>query len=439
MKALAERVNAGQKVTEEELELLDIFRSKVVNPALAEVASLYTDYNDASPENKKGALKDLQDAQVRLKTLNIKPFFDDNAVTKLMDNGLFVEATKLYEMKMGLEYYQQLGRKKDNVNYTLEVVKNKLEDAKDQFADDVEVAMEKYDVKTGQVTGVARDYNREANAKQESAIRSIANIDTRINNERQMATRECTRYQGNQGTYQRCIEPYNQAILQLQADAKKIQEISSKEVARLNELSKEYATLEEQGRQYVKETTGEEAPAAEVLTPAEGVTQNSLARYAQSNPQIQYQQTYQPPQQNFMGSLMSGLLGGAGGQFNLQAGVGQSYNPYMYQQNYSNPYMMQSGAYANPFGQQTGNPWAAFTAGQGQYAATPYSNPYLPTGSNSGINPYQTSYNPFMQQQPQFGYNSYQPQQQQFGYNPYQQQSFGQQQSCWMCYGGSSF
>lgn len=383
VKKAAKAITEG-KYTEEDLKTIADFEKYVVQPKIDLANALYTEAEGLEGDDKAVRIEKMKKILGELNVYNNAPYISAALVKKLETDGRFTEAAMADGIKSIIVNHSRLGAKDAGIVITPEVAKLRTLKQKQLYAVELEGKKEKFEVRTGQTTGQAKD-----NAEMASRMRQ--NIQTRSQNFSQEIQEEYARTQ--QGGYcyknpfrnvQKCIQNSMERIQELQAQLQHFNQVDAQRAAEYDAKTAEYAKLEKEGRDYVARQNGD--PAQEnntvvdytVPTPRkdEGYTFNfqGTGQQQQQNQQ-QYQQNMNPMNQQQ-------------GMFNQQQ------NPYQQQQQYSNPYMQQGGQ-QNYMGQQ--NYGGQFNVGAN-------------FGGNSGG---------------QYGYYGQQQQQQ---YNPYQQQGYGQQQ-----------
>ena len=400
------------KYTEDDLKVMSDFDKYIVQPKVQTAAALYEEMLELEGDAKKQKQEELKKVLSEIAALKQKPYFTALHTKKLIKDGKFEEAEKLNTMVLTLESYQSLGSKKENVVHTPEVVRARIVQGIASFSDHLTKERETYEIRTGQITGMA-----DSNARLAADIRKTIEIRSRNFNQEiqtefgriQQPNGYCFRYYRNT---QRCIEDSVLRIRELQAVLKHYNDIDVARIAEYEAKEKEYRALEKEGQRYIATQNGEEgvatteapapvdttaAPArAEEAAPNNGVYSfdfnQSPQQQAQMTPQMQQYPTTPYANQNMFQS--------------------QQYNQYQYGYQQQQPFL----------GQQSYNQYGYQGGGQ------PY---YGQQGYNQYQNGYQAGGQPFYGQQglsANYSFNwgagagaqpMYGQQQQQFGYQPY--------------------
>lgn len=349
------------KYTEEDLKVLADFERYVVKPKIDLAVSLYEEMLELEGDEKKAKQEELKVILAEISSLNRAPYFLSAHTQKLIADGRFEEAEKLNGFKLLLENYQRLGAKQGNVVITPEVAAERVSSSKRAFAQNLIKEEEKYEVRTGQVTGNAQYYSN-------LAQRMKNNINVRSQNFSNEIQAEYARMQPNGYCYkyfrntQKCIQDSQERIQELMALLQHYNSVDTERAAEYEAKATEYAELEAQGRRYVAaqngEVVAEEAPATApapdttVPTPRaqdnpgmytfdfqNGAPQGQQQMYQNQAQMTPYQHQY--PMNPYQNQNMF-----------------QQQNPYMYQQQQYNPWLgQQSYGMQSQFGMQ----------GQGMY------------------------------------------------------------------------
>ena len=384
MKKASKAVTDG-KYTEEDLKTISDFAKYVVQPKIDLANILYTEAEGLEGEDKKVRLEEMKKVLAELNTFNNAPYVSAAVVQKLESDGRFTEASQTNGIKALIVNHSRLGAKDNGVVVTPEVAKARTIKNIQAYSTELEGKKEKYEIRTGQTTGQAKE-----NADMASRMRQ--NIQTRSQNFNQEIQEEYARTQ--QGGYcyknpfrnvQRCIQNSMERVQELQAQMQHFNQVDSQRAAEFDAKATEYSKLEKEGRDYVAVQNGDPIPQndapVDYTKPAPRADDGYTFNY-QGYGQQQTQQ-YQPQQQQQQG----------------------------YQQN-GYPYQQQQGVFnqQNPYGQQQSNPYQQSYMGQQNYGGQ------FNVGANFGAN----AGSPY-------GYSG---QQQQYG-NPYQQQGQQQGQGYW--------
>lgn len=342
-KKSAKAIEEG-KYTEDDMKVIEDFDRYIVQPKIQLANSLYEEMINLEGDAKKAKQEELKQVLAEIKTLSQRPYFLSSHTLKLIKDGRFDDAQKLDSVKLTLATYQSLGFKKNNVVITPEIAMNKIAIGRANFAADLEVEKERYEVRTGQVTGQADFYY-------DLSKQLRRNIEVRTNNYTEEMKLEyarvqpggyCTAYFRN---YQKCAEDSLARLQELQNILKHYNKIDAERADEYDGKAKEYEALETEGRRYIAAQNGEEYeeeprseerevdtvnPAPRANNGENGVynfnyTQPNMPQQPQQGyyqqPQMGYQQGFQ--QQPFMGQQAYGY---AGGQYGMQSGMGQGYS-----------------------------------------------------------------------------------------------------------------
>lgn len=370
-KKSAAAIQAG-KYTEEDLKVLADFERYIVQPKIDLAKSIYNEMIELEGDAKKAKQEELKVVLAQLTAYKAKPYFTGLQTKKLIADGRFEEAEKLNTIILGLENFNRLGAKQDNVVITPQVAHARVQAARVAFKAQLEAERENYEIRTGQTSGKAEYYSQ-------LATRMRQNIQVRTENFRAEMQAEAERVQQPNGycfkywrNTQKCAQDTLERLQELQALLEHYNKVDLQRAAEYDAKAKQYGELEAQGRRYVAAQSGEVPEETPEKKPEQTDTTVPTPR-ARTEEQPQqpgvYNFNYQPGQQ---------------GQPQQQA--------QMTPQNYQypvNPY-----AQNNVFQQQ--NPYAQ------------YQQPYM--GAQAG---YQFSWGGGQQQQMPYGY------QQQQQYNPY--------------------
>ena len=407
------------KYTEDDLKTIADFEKYVVQPKINLANILYTEAEGLEGEDKKVRIDEMKKVLAELATFNNTPFISAAVVTKLEGDGRFSEAAQANGIKAIIVSHSRLGAKEGGVLITPDVAKSRADNFKQAYVVELEGKKEKFDIRTGQITGQAQTYSQ-------LATRMRQNIQTRSQNFSQEIQEEYARTQPGGYCYknpfrnvQRCIQNSMERVSELQAQMQHFNQVDAQRAAEFDAKAVEYAKLEKEGRAYVAnqngETVDESNTQVDNTVPGrrneEGYAFNFQGTNQQQGQNGQQQNGNQYQQQNPYGQQQQYQQNtNSYGQQNMFS----QQNPYGQQQQYNNPYQQQQ----NYMGQQNYggqfNVGANFGANMGGQQS-PYGN-----YQQQGYGQQQQYGNPYQQQ----GYGQ---QQQQYG-NPYQQQGYGQQQ-----------
>ncbi len=249
---------ASGKYTEDDLKIVADFEKYVVKPQTEYVLKLY-DQLAATGGKDENIKKEFQEELVKLRALSAKPYFMSSHVQKLLDDGRFAEAEKMNTMKLVIHHYGTIGTRHNNVVATPDSAMKKIQKEKRQFTKLLVSEKEKYDVKTGQVTGTSdhliKQIARIRRAAEERSQNYAAEIDSEF--QRKQPGGHCTQYFRN---YAKCSADADARIQELQEDLIRRTKADAERIAELEEKAKSYHVLENEGRRYVAAQNGEETP-----------------------------------------------------------------------------------------------------------------------------------------------------------------------------------
>jgi len=261
VKKSAKNIEEG-KYTDEDLKILADFEKYIVTPKIEEATRLYNQMTSLEGDAKRAKQAELKVLLDEIKALNNKPYFQLAHTQKLINDGKFEEAEKMNGLKISLDNYSKLGSKQGNVLITPDVAIISVVRAKDEFAKASIIEQERYQVRTGQITGQS-DYYRNLSKRLENSIQvRTQNFRTEMQNEyaRVQPGGYCYAYFRNT---QKCIEDSLERIQQLQNLMNHYNKIDAERITEYNEKAEDYAKLEAEGRRYVAGINGEvieEAP-----------------------------------------------------------------------------------------------------------------------------------------------------------------------------------
>lgn len=361
VKKAAKNIEEG-KYTDEDLKVLADFEKYIVNPKIQKATQLYDQMTTLEGDAKRAKQNELKAVLEELKALNNKPYFLAAHTRKLMNDGKFEEAEQMNGIKITLDNFRKIGSKQGNVVYTPDMAVMNSVRAKDDFSKASIVEQERYQVRTGQITGQS-DYYTSLSKRLENSIR------VRTENFKAEMQSEYARVQPGGYCYayfrntQKCIEDSLERIQQLQNLLNHYNKIDNERISEYNEKANDYAKLEAEGRRYVAAQNGEEiVEEAPVSQPAVDTTRaparaNEIAGAPQvmpiqsgtdltmvANQLAQMYQMQQQPQQPQMGNQWWNQQGQFYAQGQMMVGGGspflmpgqQQYGPN--QGFWSNPY-----------------------------------------------------------------------------------------------------
>lgn len=347
VKKSAKNIEEG-KYNEEDLKVLADFEKYIVNPKIGQATRLYHQMESLEGDAKRAKQAELKVVLEELKNLNNKPYFQAAHTNRLLKDGKFEEAEKVNGIKIALDTYRKLGTKQSNVLITPDIAMVQIVGAKDDFARASIIEQERYQVRTGQITGQSSHYTN-LSKKLENSIR------VRTENFRSEMQSEYARVQPGGYCYayfrntQKCIEDSLERIQQLQNLLAHYNKIDTERITEYNEKAQEYKKLEDEGRRYVATQNGEEipdvtppsAPIDTTRAPARATAEPSAVAHDLSgnqnlnqvaNQMLQmYQSQMQQPQQGQLGGQWWNQQGNMYGQGQMMMG---QQNPYMNQGQY---------------------------------------------------------------------------------------------------------
>jgi hypothetical protein len=347
-KKSAKAIEEG-KYTEDDMKVIEDFDRYIVQPKIQLANALYEEMINLEGDAKKAKQEELKQVLAEIKALSQKPYFLSSHTLKLIKDGRFDDAQKLDSVKLTLATYQNLGFKKNNVVITPEIAMMTIAKGRANFAADLEVEKERYEVKTGQVTGQADFYyDLSKQLRRNIEVRSRNYLEEiRLEEARIQPGGHCLIYYINTQTCEKETRERLQILVQVlestnKVDAERAEEYDAK--------AKDYEEMEKEGRRYIAAQNGEEYEEEpergepqidETLTPPPRANngQNGVYNfnYTQPNmpqqqpqqgyyqqPQMGYQQGYQQP---FMGQQAYGYAGNQYGmQYGMQSQMGQGYS-----------------------------------------------------------------------------------------------------------------
>ncbi|MFP5385045.1 MAG: hypothetical protein ACLGHN_03145 [Bacteriovoracia bacterium] len=341
------------KYTDEDLKVISDFHRYVVQPKVDYAVNLYEEMLDLEGDAKKAAQERLKAVLAQISTYNKKPYFLSSHTLKLIQDGKFENAEKLNDMKLVIEHHQRLGAKQDNVVITPAVAAQRVAAGKSSFADTVVKETERYEIRTGQVTGKSKHFNNLAKRMRNNIEVRTQNFNEEIQLEIQRVRQPngyCYKYWRNT---QKCIQDSMQRIQELQALLQHYNKVDEERAAEYDAQAQEYGELEAQGRRYIAAQNGEPVP--ETTTVAEPVVEDTTRpnprpqvqdpgvysfnfNQGQPNPQMYQQQAQMMPQ-----------------MYQQPMNPYQNNNMFMQQSpyGYQSPYMGQQSMYGGNYGYQS--------------------------------------------------------------------------------------
>lgn len=276
-KKSAEAIKSG-KYTEDDLKVIGDFDRYVVQPKVELARALYEEMLELEGDAKKAKQAELAQVLAQISSYKKAPYFISAHTSKLIQDGRFDEAEKVNSLLLTLDSYQRLGAKQDNVVITPEVATKKILAGRLAFSKALESEKEKYEIRTGQVTGKSDDYAA-------TARRLRRNIEVRTKNYQAEMEIEyerivypngyCYKYWRNT---QACIQDTRERLVQLSNLLSHYNNVDKERAEEFDELAKQYGDLEAQGRRYVAAQNGEEPAPEETSTEVEEDTTAPVAR-----------------------------------------------------------------------------------------------------------------------------------------------------------------
>jgi hypothetical protein len=339
-KKSATAITAG-KYTDEDLKVLQDFDRYVVVPKVERAKALYNEMMELEGDAKKARQEELKKVLTEIGTLNKKPYFTVNNIEKLLNDGKFDEAEIMNNFQLNIEAHKNLGSKQNNVVINPATAHQRLVASQAAFKQTIEREREKFDYKTGQSSGKANEYATLTQRMTQNIQTRNKNYQAEIQSEVERATGYCTAYYRNTTA---CQKECTDRIQQLQAELNHYNQVDLERAKEYDAKAKEYGALEAQGKKFIANQNGEEAPAPQGNQP-----QNNTNNLAPSG---------RPQGQNGVYDFNLNVQAQAGNQqpgMINQQGIQQqaalTSNQYMYPvgsaqtsfMNQSNPYVAQQG------------------------------------------------------------------------------------------------
>jgi len=293
-----------KKYTSDDLNILDDFRTYIIEPLIQDLVTKYDLLEAAEDEaTRDGLRKEIEKLKKDLTAYNKKPYFVKDHIDRLIKDGNFDEAEKVNTITIAIKTYSNLGNKKGKGTVTPDVARSRFDAQVKKFVQGLEREKEHYAIRTGEVTGTSAKFARRAKSlrfdiqlRTESYTEAIANAYTRI----QQPGGDCYAYFRNT---QRCVQETMEYIQQLQAKLKHANQMDANQAAKYDERVKFYSKLEAQGRKYAAENGEELPPESEDELGDKGV--DSMA--PQSPPGV-YSFQYNNPQSQVPPMMNPGLM-----------------------------------------------------------------------------------------------------------------------------------
>lgn len=409
VKKSAAKIASG-KYSEEDLKVISDFEKFIVNPKIELARAYYAMGEELEGDAKRQNQEQLKKVLSEINALNLKPYFTKAHTLKLVQDGRFQDAEALNSLQLLVDNHKRLGHRQNNVVITPELASKQTAVQRLEFKEALEAEKEKYEVRTGQITGNAEMYASYA----EQMAKDIQDRTELFVAEMYDEAREfqpgghCTKFWVN---YNTCKQESESVILALQEELTIKNAEDQERMVKYQAKAKEYAALEAQGRRYIaaqngetveepKETKKDEKRSLAPTKRQRNKDQDQNGAYAfnflnQQNPQLQQQAQQQAMMtpNGYQNSLFPSF------QQNM---FQQQQNPFGFQQ--QQPFL---GQQSFPFQQNT------FGFG-GQQPQGMYNYNFL--GGQQNQMPFGQGMNQ------QFGGLGQMPFQQTFGQMPYQQQ-----------------
>jgi hypothetical protein len=382
-KKSAKAIQEG-KYTDEDLKVIEDFSRYMVEPKIAEANALYAEMLELEGDAKKDKQTQLKGVLAEIATLSKSPYYLPAHTTKLVKDGKFEEAEKLHTMGLTISAHRRLGFKENNLIITPEVAMLRVAQGKASFEADLEIQKERYQIRTGQITGQSDLYNQ-------LASRMRRNIEVRTENFHEEIRLEYARVQPGGYCYayfrnlQKCSQDSVQRIQELQNLLNHYNKVDSERAAEYDAKAKDYGALEAEGRRYIAVQNGEdyeEEVPQEVATPVDTTVptprpnngsngvytfdynqpnrpQQQPSAPQQGYPQYFQQNPYQPQQQSFWGQQMQQpYMGQQAYGYGMQNGMGMNGG---YSFNWGGQAQQQQPMYGQPQQQgYWGQPYSAY-------------------------------------------------------------------------------
>jgi hypothetical protein len=384
------------KSTEEDMRVLDDFEKYIIGPKKEQAEALYAQLDGLKGTERDAKLAELTAVLKDLSKYAGKPYFEESHVNKLMTDGKFDQAEKVNDARLIVMETRKLGTVVNGKMVSPEMVASNISDNHDTFAENLDKVKEKYEVRTGQVTGTSKAYKELANrARQHIQIRTQNYMEAIQDEQKRMSPGGyCTAYFRN---YQKCAADSMERIQELQVALQKNNLVDQKRAEEFDKKAGEYEGLEAEGKKYLadqgRDVSSEPAntdpdnlkPKADNSSytfnynPQQG--QQCSTGYAGGQMCFPQQQGYFPQQQGMYPQVMpyqQSMFAGGNPYFPQQNVMGQGgpFGQFGFQANFgSQPYM---GLQQPMFGQQM--PYNQYAWGQpamNQYQM-PMQNPMMP-------------------------------------------------------------
>jgi hypothetical protein len=366
-------LSTKEKCSDDELKVLEAFDRYLVAPKVELARSLYREMVELEGDAKKAKQAELKKVLAELSKLNQKPYFTTAHINKLLDEGKFAEAETMNNFQLNIENHRSLGSKQNNIDITPAVASQRISSSRTQFKQTVENEKERYEYKTGQVSGKAKEYAQLAQRIRKNMQTNIENAKARIAEQYAMTVPpngHCTKY----WALPSCASNALAEATRIQNVLTHINKVDEQRALEYEAKAKAYGELEKQGRRYIANQNGEEFSeqdakqmlaentAVDPRSNQEGVytfDMNNGNQQPQQAQQLQQQQMYQQQAQMTPMQYQSSIFANQGQSFFQQQtpfSFPQQQQNFLGQQTYpyQNQYSMGMGFTGQGYQQQPG-------------------------------------------------------------------------------------
>lgn len=335
VKKSAAAIESG-KYTDDDLKVIQDFERYLVTPRVERARALYEEILDLEGDAKKVKQDELVKLLAEISALGKKPYFLSSHTLKLVNDGKFDEAEKLNNLKLMIDHHQRLGAKQDNVIISTGVASQRMAADRASFAQLLVKEKEKYEYRTGQVSGKAQLNANYARRMRQNIQARTTNFNNEIMLEyqRMQPGGYCYKYWRNT---QKCIQDSMERIQELQALMNHYNSIDEQRAADYEAIAKEYSDLEAQGRRYIAAQNGQEVSAEAPVTTQPEVQDTTVPT---SRPQVQDAGTYSFQYPGNQGHMNPQQMYQQQGQM-----MPPQHNPYMNPHQNNNMFMQQQSPY----------------------------------------------------------------------------------------------
>ena len=412
-KKSAELILKGE-YKDDDLKVLGDFDKYVVQPKVEYAVALYHEMIELEGDAKVAKQEELKKVLAEISALKQKPYFTAAHTQRLLKDGKFEDAEKLNTMVLMLDSHQRLGAKENNIVITPAYARTKVTQGIQAFSTYLVGEREKYEIRTGQVSGQSQTYAQLASRMRQNIQARNENFSVEIQGEyarMQQPNGYCYKYWRNA---QKCIQDSMERIQELQMLLQHYNKIDTERAAEYDQKAKDYKALEDEGGRYIAAQNGTPVPETsnQPQRPTDTTAAPSRPADAQTQPGQQpgvYNFQFNGGQQQQPQQGMAQLYQTPTNPYMQQNMYMQQQNPYMMQQQYQSPYMgQQAYGYSGQFGVQ------GYAGAQTGFMQQGYGQNSYSFNFNGGQQQpmYQT------QQYPQYGY---QQNMMYGGYSPYMQ------------------